>query len=477
MAVKRGSSSKAGQASARALKLADGLVAAPIVRVYAVPYYTRNGGDTEYLISNPNPIAVDVEVVVFGKDCKIRKRVKLAIQPSCTASVRLRAIVSDHASFCGVICKQGELVIHLLYLRDGDWSMLGGELAGRDNLYDWKNEASRTYGFGYRTQPVGSDPAAGALFVSNPHGATLTGQLVYYGRSCKPVGKHRVAVKPGCTQEYPFPKNDYGYGLITISRQPVLNVLHFTASAKGLAAAELVGEANRVNVPSQPPKQRSKVLFDFTHGCRAGLVGDWVEFEAALVAAGYPVAHHTAATVTLAALQQHHVFVAAMVRMSYTAAEKQAIVDFVNGGGGVLVVQDFGNAPWSVPTRELLNLFGANDDNNIVDDPTNAFTPGQGSSAIFDAQRNFLAHPIVTGWQSFHVSAAASLSGDSAWSTVVETDDDSVPSRRPVVIARAFGSGRVVAFGDSNTWADHAIADLENRRFGVRTIEWLLFRI
>jgi hypothetical protein len=477
MVAKRASRSKAAQAGARHLKLADGLVAAPMIRVYAVPYYTRNGSDTEYLISNANPTAVDVEVVVFGRDCRIRKRVKLVIQASCTANVRLRPIVPDHASFCGVICRQGEVIIHILYLRAGNSSIVGGELAGRDNLYDWKKEASRTYGFGYRTQPAGSDPATGALFVSNPHGTTLTGQLVYYGQSCKPVGKHRVTVKPGCTLEYPFPRNDYGFGLITVSRQPVLNVLHFTASTRGLAAAELLGEANRVTVPSEPPQRRSKVLFDFTHGCRAGLVGDWIEFEAALVAAGYPVAHHTAPTVTLAALQKHHVFVMAMVRVSYTAAEKQAIVDFVNAGGSVLVVQDFGNAPWSVPTRDILNLFGANDDNNVVDDPTNAFTPGQGSHAIFDAQRNFLAHPIVTGLQSFHVNAAASLSGDPAWSTVVETDDDSMPSRRPVVIARAFGGGRVVAFGDSNTWADHAIADLENRRFGVRTIEWLLFRI
>ena len=478
MPKKTSSQKKAAQdVGVRELKLADNLLAARTLRAYALPYYTRNGGDTEYLISNPNPVTVGVQVVVFGKECRITKKLEFELRPNCTRSIRLRAIEPEIAAFCVVLVKEGELIIHLLYARKDDIAIVGGELAGRDNLYEWKNEKSRTYGFGYRTAPLGHDKMEGAVFVSNPNGATLTGQLVFYGQNCKPVDKKRVNIKPGCTQEYPFPKDDFGYGLIEVSAQAVINVLHFADSAKGLTTAELVGESNQVTVLSEPPQPRSKVLFDDTHGCRPGAVGDWTQYEAAIVAAGYTVAHHTAASVTLAALQQHHVFVVSMVRSSYTAAEKQAIVDFVNGGGGLLIVQDFGNAPWSVPTREVLNLFGANDDNNFMQDPTNHFNPGQIDDVVFDYQRNFLPHPIVNGWKSFHVDAGSSLSGGPGWSTVVETDDDSTPARRPAVIARPFGGGRVVAFGDSNTWANHLIANLENKTFGVRCIEWLLFRI
>lgn len=461
----------------RAMKLAGDLPAPHTLRAYALPYYTRNGADTEYLISNPNPSPVSVQLGVFGKECKLKKKLEFEIKPNCTRSIRLRTIEPEHAGFCVVMAKEGELVIHLLYAREGDIAIVGGELAGRDNLREWKNEKSRTYAFGYRTAPLGHDKMEGAVFVSNPHGVNLTGQIIFYGQECKPVDRKRVVIRPGCTQEYPFPKDDFGYGLIEVSAQAVINVLHFAVSAKGLTTAELVGEANQVTVPAEPPKPRSKVLFDDTHGCRPGVTGDWTQFEAAINSAGYTVAHHTASTVTLAALQQHHVFVVAMARASYTAAEKQAMVDFVNGGGGLLIVQDFGNAPWSVPTREILNVFGANDDNNFMEDPTNHFTPGQIDDVVFDDQRNFLPHPIVNGWKSFHVDAAASLSGGPGWATVVETDDDSTPSRRPAVIARPFGSGRVVAFGDSNTWANHLIADLENQLFGVRCIEWLLFRI
>lgn len=476
--VKKNASQKNTARTARggAMMLADSLSVARTARIYALPYYTRDGVDTEYLISNPNPTLVSVQVVVFGKECKITKKLEFELKPNCTRSVRLRAIEPEHAAFCGVLCRDGELIVHLLYARRDDLAIVGGELAGRDNLYNRRDERSRTYGFGYRTEPLGNDKMSGAVFVSNPQGVNMTGQIVFYGQNCKAVEKKRILIKPGCTQEYPFPKKDFGYGLIDVSAQAVINVLHFADSAKGLTTAELVGEANRVTFPSEPPQPRSKVLFDDTHGCRPGAVGDWTRYEAAINAAGYTVAHHTAPTVTLTALQRHHVFVVAMVRSSYSAAEKQAIIDFVNGGGGLLIVQDFGNAPWSVPTREVLNLFGANDDNNFMEDPTNCFTPGQTDDVVFDYQRNFLPHPIVNGWKSFHVDAAASLSG-SGWTTVVETDDDSTPSRRPAVIARPFGAGRVVAFGDSNTWANHMIANLENELFGVRCIEWLLFRI
>ena len=296
--------------------------------------------------------------MVFGKECRITKKLEFDLKPNCTRSIRLRAIEPEIAAFCVVLVKEGELIIHLLYARKDDIAIVGGELAGRDNLYEWKNEKSRTYGFGYRTAPLGHDKMEGSVFVSNPNGATLTGQLVFYGQNCKPVDKKRVSIKPGCTQEYPFPKDDFGYGLIEVSAQAVINVLHFADSAKGLTTAELVGESNQVTVPSEPPQPRSKVLFDDTHGCRPGAVGDWTQYEAAIIAAGYTVAHHTAASVTLAALQQHHVFVVATVRSSYTAAEKQAIVDFVNGGGGLLIVQDFGNAPGLCPHERYSTCSG-----------------------------------------------------------------------------------------------------------------------
>jgi hypothetical protein len=205
-------------------------------------------------------------------------------------------------------------------------------------------------------------------------------------------------------------------------------------------------------------------------------VGDWTLYEAALTAAGYAVTHYTSPAVTLAGLQQHDVFVIGMAMASYTAEEQNAISGFVNAGGGLLIGQDFGGGLWSVHVREILNLFGTSDENNSIHDPVHHFEQSNPSTAIFDGQRNFLPHPILNGVTSFRVAAAASLSGGPEWTAIVETDDDTAPARRPVVVVRPFGEGRVLAFGDTNAWANQCIGDLDNEVFGVRCAEWLLFR-
>ncbi len=476
MATKKKTKTSAAKSTALTNKLADQLEVARPSLTYILPYYTVDGSDTEYLISNPNQLAVKVVLAVFGKNCKIVEQQKFTLKPNCTKSFRLKAIVPDHAGH-SILISSLHLISHILYLRQDDIAVVGGELSGRDNLFTWLSpEKSRTYGFGYRALPLGNDTLSGSVFLSNPHSTGLTGQLVFYDQKCRATERRRVSVKPGCTMEYPFPKGRYGYGRIQVSSQALINVLHFTESSKGIAAAELLGETNRLTVPPTDPKPGSKILFDDTHGCRPGVTGDWTEYETALINAGYTVAHHPGPTVTLAALKKHDVFIIAIARSSYSNAEKKAISDFVNQGGGLLIVQDFGNAPWSIPTREILNYFGANDDNNFINDPTNN-VGGQIDDVVFDYQRNFLGHAITNGWKYFHVDAATSLSGGSGWNVIVETDDDSVPSRRPAVIVRSMGSGRIVAFGDSNTWANHLINNLENKLFGVRCVEWLLFRI
>ncbi|MGH7313963.1 MAG: DUF4350 domain-containing protein [Candidatus Rokuibacteriota bacterium] len=464
------------QAARPSLLLADRVAIVRRQFGYAIPYYTRGGGDTEYLISNPNGHVVTATLFVFGRACRVVKKLRFRLKPHCTRTLRLRPIAPEHAAH-SILLGEDQLIVHLLYLSAKELAVVGGELAGLDNVLSWRvAERARTYGFGYRALPLGHQPLDGAVFVSNPNGSLLTGILVYFDQQCRPLKRHEVAIRPGCTAEYPFPPGRFGYGLVQVSRQPVINVLHYPKRGHVVAAAELVGEANRVQGPAEPPPRRRKILFDDTHGCRPGLVGDWTDYEAALTGAGCTVAHHTAPTVTLAALQRHDVFVIAAARSSYSSVEKTAVSDFVNAGGGLLIVQDFGNAPWSVPTREMLNLFGTSDDNNFMEDPTHHFLPGQIDDVVFDGMRNFLPHPILTGVNSFHVDAAASLSSGGGWTTVAETDDDSSPARRPATIARGFGVGRIVAFGDSNTWANHLIANLDNRKFGVRCAEWLLFR-
>lgn len=457
-------------------ELARRLLAARTQFAYVLPYYTRGGSDTEYLISNPNASPLTGTLAVFGKRCEVARGIRFRLDSNCTRTIRIRAIVPENAGH-SVIVVTGEVIGHLLYLRADDTAIVGGELAGRGNLIKLSSEEkSRTYGFGYRAVALGATPVSGAVFVSNPLAVPLTGVLIFYDQKCQPLPRRRVAVKPGCTAEYPFPANRYGYGRIQLSGQAGINVLHFLAKTGEIGAAELLDEGNRVSGPPSLPTGRSKILFDYTHVCHAGL-GFMTKYEAALTASGYTVSHHTATTVTLSALQAHHLFIVSTPRTAYSASESKAIADFVNSGGSLMILQDFGNAPWSAPTRQLLNAFGASDDNNFVDDPTNHFPPGDIDNVVFDSTRNFFPHPILTGVTSFHVDAASSLSGDSNWTTIVESDDDSIPARRPMIMVRPFGAGRILACGDASLWSDNHIVNLDNKLIGVRCAEWLLFRI
>ena len=162
--------------------------------------------------------------------------------------------------------------------------------------------------------------------------------------------------------------------------------------------------------------------------------------------------------------------------LEYSASEKAAITSFVNGGGGLLIVGEWSfYQPLTVALSALLNIFGANYDDNQVEDPTNY--EDQTYYVLYDNQRNFLPHPIVDGLTQIKLFAGSSLSGGDGWKTIIETDDDSVPARRPIVICRPFGAGRIVAFCDSTFLTNVYIQSYDNKAFGLRCAEWLLFRI
>jgi hypothetical protein len=125
-----------------------------------------------------------------------------------------------------------------------------------------------------------------------------------------------------------------------------------------------------------------------------------------------------------------------------------------------------------------MNAFGIIDDSNDAFDPTPTHYDGNGGYIRFEVGRNFGGgHPIVAGLTTILFRLTCTLSGGSAWSAVVNTDTDTNPPSRPVVMERNVGAGRVVVLGDSNPLEDSTIVQYENQLFVVRCIERLMFRI
>ena len=446
---------------------------------YALPYYTRADGDTELLLSNPGPAGVSGTAYVIGRKCTIVAKKRIKLGPDCTQSIRLRAIEPDNAGHV-VVVASAPILAHVVYVRRGDLAIVGDSMTGVKETIGWlPGESSRTYAFGYRSLPLRDAFGGGSVFVSNPNASTMLVKVLFFHEKCELAEKDGSKIRAGCTAEFPFPRGHFGYGRIQVSAPAVMNVLHFADEEGSIAAAELLAEGDRIDTGIPERERKGRVLIDHTHQCRPSS-GDWSQYEATLSGAGYTVTQ-LSGTLDLATLEQHDVFVVSMARDVYTPAELSAMQTFVNNGGGLLVCQDFGNQPpiplppWVIPTRGVLNAFGATDDNNAAQDVLHNLA-GQPTHLVLETGRNFGSHPIVQPLKRWTTGTPCTLSG-AGWDTVTETDADAAPPNRPLLIARAHGSGRVVAIGDSNTFADHLAGEPQNQELGVRCVSWLLFEI
>lgn len=448
-------------------------------RRYALPYYTRLGGDTEYLISNPGSVTVTGSLIVYGPECvPVGEPIRIKVGPQCTQPIRVRSVVAEHAGHA-LLATDQVAVIAIHYVRK-DLALVGSALAGSDAVVSWPPKTrTLSYGFGYRTLPFGADTLDGSLFVSNPNTVNLNGVLRLFNERCESAFAGKFAIRPGCTREFRFPPGHYGYGQVSISAPAVLNLLHFAKSVGGLAAAELIGAANRVD---EARPLGTGLLIDYTHDCRSQATGDLTKWESALVAAGNKVDRLLTGPITAAALQPYRAFVIVAPRVGYGSAETQAISDFVTAGGGLLIVGDHGadpaviTMPWSWPTRSVMGAFGVIDDNNIAEDALHN-DGGIAGNVRFEAQRCFKPHPIVAGLKEISVYATCTFSLAGGWTTVVETDSDATPPHQPVLIERGVGAGRVVIFGDSNSATDTEIGKYENEAFALRCADRVLFKI
>ena len=77
---------------------------------------------------------------------------------------------------------------------------------------------------------------------------------------------------------------------------------------------------------------------------------------------------------------------------------------------------------------------------------------------------------------SIRLDAASTLSGTD-WVTLVETDDDAIPSHRPVVISKTIGAGRILVIGDTSIFYNDDLEIRDNKQFVIQIMDWLLFRI
>jgi len=190
----------------------------------------------------------------------------------------------------------------------------------------------------------------------------------------------------------------------------------------------------------------------------------------------------------------------------YTTDEVSAVVNYVRGGGGLLLIGDHTDFPPAI--FPISDQFGVKFGQALLRDPTdyvqNASAippvpdPSEGPVFIVFGQDNFNNHPImdnITRVELYRTDIFAALPAEAqplitsdADTYIVDGNGNSAPAPRSVVSAAipsngTAGAGRIVVVADTNTFetdenrdgedTDMDLFDSDNARYGTQIVEWL----
>ena len=224
-----------------------------------------------------------------------------------------------------------------------------------------------------------------------------------------------------------------------------------TAETDMMTGLEAVG-MNPGDIPDG--SREYTILWDLTHGVYLGYQpSDYYLDLVNMLAANDFTTETTEAGINNVDLSAYDVLVinvASSANYAYAQSEVDAVVAFVENGGGLFVMGD-NEGVW----------------NDFINPISEAFGTTCGVDTAGDDIYDFIAHEIFTGVQWVHCSASGMLlvsppSEEAAWD----------PDGRPL-IALAGGCGGVVVTGDVNFCDNSYIANGDNELFSLNAFTWL----
>lgn len=200
-----------------------------------------------------------------------------------------------------------------------------------------------------------------------------------------------------------------------------------------------------------------KVLFDFTKSEDAGnadwrIDGAYSNFADALRDEGFIVDSLGTGSgiITEDVLNSYDVFILPEPQNQFTGNERDAIVNFVNNGGGLIYIADHKGSDRDGDGWDSWSLWNDNlDFDSIFKITLESTQSGNGENEITDIEYV----PVLTeGVTSFGSWLGTTMSvGNDAYAAAYQTISN---TRRPVMAYTFYGSGRVLVFCDSSTFDD-----------------------
>ena len=223
--------------------------------------------------------------------------------------------------------------------------------------------------------------------------------------------------------------------------------------------------ARGINNKDIMKKTAPKVLFDFTKDEDAGnadwtIDGAYSNFADALRNAGFTVDSLGTGTgeLTLNELQGYNVLVIPEPQDNFSATEKNAIINFVHSGGGLVYIADHNRSDRNNNGWDSWHIWNENlEFGSIFNITLTSTEAGVGSNNVVN---NINSVPVLTdNVNSFGIWSGTTMqvSGNAK----IAAEQSINGTAYPVLAYSYYGTGRVVVHGDSSTFDDGS-ADSSN---------------
>ncbi|NNG37805.1 hypothetical protein HJ588_00755 [Flexivirga sp. ID2601S] len=159
----------------------------------------------------------------------------------------------------------------------------------------------------------------------------------------------------------------------------------------------------------------------------------------------------------------------------FDEAEIDTVVQYVEQGGGLVVLAECDQDTYGNNVSELLARFGV----RVVS--TTVHESRDGGRRFHDNATWVLAHVegglgqgLLAGVDELCFYRAGVLDASAALGAQVlaRTSDTAYPARQPLAVALPYGAGRVVVLADSDLVGDDSIDELDHRRFWTNLVTW-----
>lgn len=157
-------------------------------------------------------------------------------------------------------------------------------------------------------------------------------------------------------------------------------------------------------------------------------------------------------------------------------AELDTVVDFVQQGGGLVVLAECDQDTYGNNVNELLARFGLHVTSTTVHETAESGRRFHDNATWVLAEvEGGLGQGLLAGVDElcFYRAGVIDVSGAPDAQVLARTSSTAYPARQPLAVALSYGAGRIVVLADSDLVGDDSIDELDHRRFWTNLVTWV----